>query len=147
MKAIKKLGDLIKGRFDATTLSIHADKAEYINHTSNWKSQQDNFLSSYAQGYQEEMATRYIEETNALKNYEDTVTTGIDMLVDNPNLDSDLEGIKTELENDVVRINAAVAAKIAEEEVKTANFIAEFGEVTDFDLGDINNAYTVTSGI
>jgi hypothetical protein len=144
MKAIEKLADAASGRFLATAIKINSDTAAYIAETEAWKVERNGELSSYSTTYSDDMANRYGEEAEALSNYEGTVTTGIDMLVDNPEeLDSDLAGIAAEIESDKAAVNADIAASIALELAKRNEFIAAFGDVAEFDVA-VDHSYVVT---
>ena len=143
MKAIEKLADAAKNRFNSTDQKIESDKAAYMAATTAWKSDKNGELSAYSTTYSNDMDNRYGEEAEALTGYEGTVTTGIDMLVDNPELESDLAGIAAELESDKAAVNADIAASIALELAKRNEFIAAFGDVAEFDVA-VDHAYAVT---
>jgi hypothetical protein len=144
MKAIKRLAEAAKENFNSTDAKIESDKAAYMAESTAWKADKNGELSAYSTTYSNDMDNRYGEEAEALTGYEGTVTTGIDMLVDNPEeLDSDLSKIAAELESDKAAVNADIAASIASELAKRNEFIAEFGEVAEFDVA-VDHAYVVT---
>jgi hypothetical protein len=143
MKAIEKLADAAKNRFNSTDQKIEGDKAAYMAESTAWKVEKNGELSAYSTTYSNDMTNRYGVEAEALMDYEITVKTGIDMLVDNPELDSDLKGIADELESDKAAVNADIAASIALELAKRNEFRTNFGEVSEFDVA-VDHAYVVT---
>jgi hypothetical protein len=143
MKAMEKLASLAKERFNSTDAKIDSNKAEYLANNNAWKIEKDGELSTYSADYDSDMEARYGEEAADLASYEATVTTGVDNLIDKPDFDNDLAGIAAELASDKAEVNAAVAASIDAEEVARDTFIAEFGEVAEFQV-EVDHAYTVT---
>ena len=140
--AIETLASISKYIFDKEDVKIANYSSSYVADTAAWKLEQDAALTKYSQAYNAEMEINYVNEANAIIDYENTVTSGVNNLLDNPDSVTDLAGIAAKLASDIDDINDAVSGSIAAEYSARQTFITEFGNLNEFNIG-IDHTYTV----